>query len=81
MLDGTPDGAQPFPWVFPQKAQAGVEGRPTPHLDGVIADRIDRLKCRLHFLRGHARGNQRLLGVPENGLHDADFVRWSHAGR
>ena len=69
------DGAQPFPRVLVQIAQAGVKGGPAPALDRVIAGLIHRVQDVDEVRGGHTGRHQRLLGVAQHRLGD---VKLSH---
>jgi hypothetical protein len=69
-----PQGAQPFPGIFFQEAQAGVERRPAPHFERPIADGVQLLRDRQHVLGAHTCGEQRLMPVAKGDVGDQDLV-------
>ena len=56
---------EPLPWVFIQKTQADVKGRPAPRFDGMVADAVHFLKDRQHIDDAHAGCRQRLLSIAQ----------------
>ena len=64
--------AQPFPGIFFEKAQAGVEGGAAPDFQRPIADGVELLGDGQHVLRPHARGQERLMAVAQGDVGDQD---------
>ena len=64
------DGAQTLPGVLVQKAQAGVERRPAPRLDGPVADAVHLRQDRQHVADLHTGGPEALLTVADGRVHD-----------
>ena len=62
--------AQALPWVLVQEAQAAVEGRAAPALEGIVADGVEHLTGGEHILQRHARGRLRLMRVTQDGIGD-----------
>ena len=62
--------AQALPWVLVQEAQAAVEGRAAPALEGIVADGVEHLAGGEHILQRHARGRLRLMRVTQDGIGD-----------
>ncbi len=63
------DGAQAFPGVLVQEAQARVECRTTPGLDGPVAYLVHLRQDGQHLAYLHPRGPQALLAVADSGVH------------
>lgn len=59
------DDAQAVPGILVEEAQAGIEGRATPHLDRPIADLVELRQDGEHVARLHARCPQRLMRVAQ----------------
>ena len=57
--------ARPFPRVFIQKPDAGIESGAAPHFQRIVTDFIQLLRNRQHILRLHSSGKQRLMRVPQ----------------
>ena len=64
--------AEPFPGIFFEKAQAGVERGATPDFEGPIADGVELLGDGQHVLCSHARGQERLMAVAQGDIGDQD---------
>ena len=63
------DGAQPFPRVLIQKAQAGIECGTAPSLDGPVPHAVHLGQDGQHLAYLHARGPKALLAVADGGVH------------
>ena len=57
--------AEPFPGIFFEEAQAGVEGGAAPDFQRPIADGVELLGDGQHVFRPHARGQERLMAVAQ----------------
>ncbi len=71
-MDVVSQDAQALPGVFVQEPQAGVEGGPAPAFERVKADLVEKLDDGQHLGGAHACGPQRLVGVAQGGVGDAD---------
>ncbi len=69
---GGPQGPEPFPGIFFEEAQAGVESGAAPDFQRPIADPIKLLRDGQHVFRAHARRQQRLMAVPQRDIRDQD---------
>ena len=67
---GGPQGPQPFPGIFFEEAQTGVEGGAAPDFQRPIADGVELLRDRQHVLGAHARRQQRLMAVSKGDIRD-----------
>ena len=67
-------GAQPFPGIFLEETQAGIERRAAPHFQRPIADGVQLLGDRQHVLRPHPRRQQRLMSVAEGHVGQSAVV-------
>ena len=63
------DGAQALPGVLVKEAQARVERRAAPCLDGPVPDLVHLGKDGQHVAELHARGPQALLAVADGRVH------------
>ena len=72
MRHGGAQRAQPFPGIFFEKTQTGVEGRAAPDFQRPIADGVELLGDRQHVLRSHARGQEGLMPVAQRDVGDQD---------
>ncbi len=70
--------AQALPRVFFQKAYAGVEGRAAPDFQGPVADFVELVADRQHVVGAHAGGQQRLVGVAQDGVGYEDLLAHSY---
>ncbi len=70
--------AQALPWVLLEEAHAGVEGGATPDFQRPVADAVELVADRQHVFGAHAGGQQRLMGVTQDGVGDGDFLLGSH---
>ena len=75
---GRLEPTQTLPGVFPQITDAGVEGRPTPGLQGPEADSVELLGDGEHVLDAQPRGQQGLVGVAQHQLGDAQGLGIVH---
>ena len=64
------DRSQTLPRVLVEKAQARVERRAAPSLDGPVPDPVHLRQDRQHVPDLHARGPEALLAVADRGIHD-----------
>ena len=64
------DRSQTLPRVLVEKAQARVERRTAPRLDGPVPDPVHLRQDRQHVPDLHARGPEALLAVADRGIHD-----------
>ncbi|MDF2490680.1 MAG: hypothetical protein K0S77_3302, partial [Pseudomonas sp.] len=60
--------AQALPRVFLEEAYASVEGRAAPDFQRPIADLVELFADRQHVLGAHARGEQGLVGIAQDGI-------------
>jgi hypothetical protein len=67
------DVAQALPRVFVEVAQARVEGRAAPALDGVVAGVVDVLDRRRELRERHTGGDEGLVGVAEDCFGEHHF--------
>ena len=67
------DGAQTLPWIFIQKAQAGVISRAAPAFQRMIADLIQLFQNRQHIADRHPGGNQGLVRVTKYHFGNSNF--------
>ena len=74
VLDVGADGAQTVPGVLVEEAQAGIERRASPHLEGAETSLVHGLQDGQHVLDGHARSNLALLAVAQDGLSEHHFI-------
>ena len=76
------DPAQPLPGILVQEAHAAVKGGAAPALHGIEARLVQGLQYGIHDAEGHPRGDEGLVGVPEDGfgklyfLHAHVPLRW-----
>ena len=68
------DLSQALPGVLAEKAQTDVKGRPAPAFKGIVARRVDLFGDGENVVRPHARGPQRLVGIPQRGVGDANLA-------
>ena len=66
--------AQALPRVFAQVADAGIEGGPTPGLQGPVADGVQLRRDGQHVLDSHARRQEGLMGVAQDDIGDPQGV-------
>ena len=66
------EGAQAFPGVFVEEADAGVEGGAAPAFDRPVAGAVDVFAGGDHVFQGHAGGEQALVGVAQGEFGDVD---------
>ncbi|MCY1180164.1 hypothetical protein D9M73_205940 [compost metagenome] len=69
--------AQALPRVFLEEAHAGVEGGATPDFQRPVADLVELVADRQHVFGAHAGGQQRLVGVAQDGIGDSNFLAHS----
>jgi hypothetical protein len=69
---GGTEGAEPFPGILFEEAEARVEGGATPDLERPIADSVKLLGDRQHVFRPHARGQERLMAVAQGNIGNQD---------
>ena len=65
--------SQPVPGILVQESQAGVERRPAPDLERMIADFIHQRQRRKHLLGRHSGRDQRLMSVSAYGFCNSNF--------
>ena len=63
--------AKPFPGIFPQISNAGIESSSSPNFGGPVADAIQFFANRQKICDAHTRGQQRLVSVAEHKFGDA----------
>ena len=69
-----PNLPQALPGILVQVAQADVKGCAAPALTGVVTGLVHGGQNRLKFVVGQAGRNERLVGVPQHGLYELDFL-------
>jgi hypothetical protein len=72
--------AQPLPWIFVQKPDAGIEGGASPCLQRKKSDGIHIRGNRQHIRHPHSGGDEGLMGISESRIrdferHDAFFSK------
>ena len=70
--------AKPLPRILVQKAHTNVKGRSAPAFDGVVARLVHRIEYALELIEGKARGDERLIGVPQHRFGETDFFHIPH---
>ena len=68
------DLPEALPGIFAQEAHADVKRRPAPAFEGIVARRVDLFGDGENVVRPHARGPQRLVGIPQRGVGDANLA-------
>ena len=66
--------AQALPRVLLEEAHTGVEGRAAPDFQGPVADFVELVADRQHVVGAHAGGQQRLVGVAQDGVGYEDLL-------
>ena len=66
--------AQALPRVFLEEAHTGVEGRAAPDFQRPVANLIELGADRQHVFGAHAGGDQRLVGVTQDGVGDKNLL-------
>ena len=73
---GPLERAQPFPWIFFQEAQAGIEGRASPGLKRPIAHFVEPFCDREQVLGSHPRREQGLMAIAERDVGQEQALGW-----
>ena len=60
--------AQTLPRIFLEEAHAGVKGGAAPDFQRPVADLVELVADRQHVFSAHAGGQQRLVGVTQDGV-------------
>ncbi|MNZ75478.1 hypothetical protein D3C78_939560 [compost metagenome] len=70
--------AQTLPRVFLEETYAGVERRAAPAFQRPVADFVELVADRQHVFGAHAGGEQRLVGVAQDGIGNEDLLAHSY---
>ena len=68
VLDMLSEDSKAFPRVLVEESHAGVEGGPSPHLQGVISNLVHLLQDRQHILDPESSRHEGLVSIPQSGL-------------
>ena len=63
---------KPFPRIFVEETEAGIERRAAPNFQGVVTDLVEFFQGEEDFLRRHAGGEKRLVSIPKCSFNDFD---------
>jgi hypothetical protein len=66
-------GAEAFPRIFAEIADADVKGGASPDFEGEKAYLVNLFRDRNHGFGSHAGRHQGLMGVPEGRVGESDF--------
>ena len=68
------DLPEALPGIFAQEAHAYVERRPAPTLKRIVPCVVNLLGYSEYVIRAHPRGPQRLVGIPQRSVGDANLA-------
>src|SRR5690606_18248126 len=65
---------QALPGIFLEEAHTGIERRAAPDFQRPVADPVELVADRQHVFQAHAGGDQRLMGVTQDGVGNRDLL-------
>jgi L-fucose isomerase-like protein len=70
VLEACSQLSEPFPGIFLEETEAGIECGAAPALNGIVADLIQLGNDGKHHIGRHSGGNQRLMSITQNGIRN-----------